>query len=63
MQWDAEVREAKVVAKLEIGAGDEVTLNYGASGERAERQRHLRERFGFECRCVLCSPGNIYSDG
>ena len=56
LQWDAEAKEATVIAKLEIGAGDEVTLNYGASGERSERQRHLRERFGFDCSCVLCTP-------
>jgi hypothetical protein len=58
LQWDAEMGEATVIAKIEIATGAEVTLNYGASGERADRQRHLRERFGFYCNCVLCAPGD-----
>ena len=37
-----------------IGAYDEITIDYGASGSRQERQRHLRDAFRFDCSCELC---------
>ena len=37
-----------------IAPGDEITIDYGASGSRQERQRHLRKAFRFDCSCELC---------
>ena len=40
-----------------IEAGEELTVSYLGQGgnERAVRQSALRDRFGFDCGCVLCS--------
>jgi hypothetical protein len=53
-EWDANEAVGKVVCKETVKPGTELTLNYGASGAFDERQRHLRERFGFVCGCALC---------
>ena len=44
-----------VKALRDIAMGTELTLDYGASGSRAERQRHLRQCFAFDCTCERCS--------
>ena len=53
--WDSARFEGTVVVKRPVPAGAEVTINYGAQGTRAERQWHLRERFGFDCGCERCA--------
>jgi hypothetical protein len=47
--------EMRVVAKREIGEGEEITISYGVE------TRELKEKFGFDCDCMKCNlvlPGN-----
>lgn len=44
-----------VTALRHIAPGEEITIDYGVSGSRVQRQRHLREHFSFECRCERCT--------
>lgn len=53
--WDEELQLGRLVAKGPIRATTEVTINYGAFGSRARRQRMLFRRFNFTCSCELCS--------
>ena len=46
-EWDPASSTGAVITKQCISNGTEVTLNYGATGSRAERQRYLLQRFGF----------------
>ena len=40
-----------------VNAGEELTNNYGVTqgANRVERQKYLKENFGFICKCNLCS--------
>ena len=53
-EWDAATGTGAVHVKKQIGVGEEITINYGATGTRDQRQRHLAARFGFDCACVRC---------
>ena len=45
-----------VQSTKDILAGEELTINYGVNeGAIAERQKYLKENFGFICKCNLCS--------
>ena len=48
-----------VKATRDIAAGEEITLNYGASGGRRERQRVLQARFRFVCTCERCQREEV----
>ncbi len=60
--WDADAETATVRATRAIAAGAEVTINYGAMGNRDERRRHLRLCFGFDCACPRCSADAAVRD-
>lgn len=38
-----------------IQKGQEITINYGHTGEREHRRAWLKERFKFDCACEVCS--------
>ena len=52
--WDDELMVGRLITKHPIPAGTEVTINYGAKGNREMRQQFLFDRFNFECACPLC---------
>jgi len=43
-----------VRATRDISPGVEVTINYGAEGDVAQRQQYLQTCFGFSCTCARC---------
>lgn len=54
--WNENIKRLTVHALRDIEAGQEITISYLAStSEYADRQRFLKEKFKFECRCELCS--------
>ena len=52
--WDPDAETATVSATRTIATGAEVLINYGAKGNRDDRQRHLKKCFGFDCECPRC---------
>jgi hypothetical protein len=54
--WNDNVGRLTIHALRDIEEGQEITISYLAStSEYAERQRFLREKFKFDCKCTLCS--------
>lgn len=54
--WNENIGQLTVHSLRDIEAGQEITISYLAStSEYAERQRYLKEKFKFECKCELCS--------
>jgi hypothetical protein len=50
------IRISAIHALRDIDVGQEITISYLASTvEFAERQRHLKEKSKFGCKCELCS--------
>lgn len=52
--WNSKTRLETIHAIREIKAGEEITISY-AEGPAHKRLMKLRDAFGFECRCELCS--------
>jgi hypothetical protein len=54
--WNENIKRLTIHALRDIEAGQEITISYLASpSEYAERQRFLKEKFKFDCKCELCS--------
>ena len=53
--WYSRDQAGVIRAARPIAPGDEICINYGASGPRAVRQRTLRRCFEFDCACPLCT--------
>jgi len=54
--WNENIGRLTIHALRDIEARQEITISYLAStSEYAERQRFLKEKFKFECKCELCS--------
>lgn len=53
--WNAQNREETVYAVRDIQPGTEITLSYHAGGPSTVRKALLKENFGFDCACELCS--------
>lgn len=54
--WNENIGRLTIHALRDIEPGNEITISYLAStSEYAERQRFLKEKFKFECKCELCS--------
>jgi hypothetical protein len=56
ISWSKALAKQTVHAMYEIAAGDEITVSYAHPGSVcAARRSHLRNKFGFDCTCVLCA--------
>lgn len=54
--WNENIGQLTIHALRDIEVGQEITISYLTStSEYTERQRFLKERFKFECKCELCS--------
>lgn len=54
--WNENIGELTVHALRDIDPGQGITISYlPSTSEFAERQRHLKEKFKFKCKCELCS--------
>ena len=54
--WNDNISRLTIHSLRDIEAGQEITTLYLANtSEYAERQRFLKEKFKFECKCELCS--------
>ncbi|KAK4113181.1 SET domain-containing protein [Canariomyces notabilis] len=54
--WNENIGRLTIHALRDIEEGQEITIHYmGSTGEYEERQRFLREKFRFDCKCQLCS--------
>ncbi|KAI1734551.1 hypothetical protein F4680DRAFT_437880 [Xylaria scruposa] len=52
--WNEETQHETIHATRDILAGEEILISY-ANGSSQARQSKLRESFGFQCSCELCS--------
>ncbi|KAI0447430.1 hypothetical protein F4803DRAFT_499645 [Xylaria telfairii] len=52
--WNEEAQHETIHATKVILAGEEILISY-ADGSSQARQRKLRESFGFQCSCGICS--------
>ncbi|TRX87804.1 hypothetical protein FHL15_011297 [Xylaria flabelliformis] len=52
--WNEEAQHETIHATRNILAGEEILISYANEPSQA-RQRKLRESFGFQCSCELCS--------
>ena len=52
--WHKQDEVGVIRASRPIKANEEITINYGVSGSRKERQASLRHCFNFHCRCERC---------
>lgn len=53
--WNEALGVETVHAVRTIGPGDELTLSYLAGGPSNERKQKLKQYFGFDCTCDICS--------
>lgn len=53
--WNNKRQDETVYAVREIPEGSEITLSYHAGGPSSARKKLLKENFGFDCACELCS--------
>ncbi|CAM1503773.1 Fc.00g013640.m01.CDS01 [Cosmosporella sp. VM-42] len=54
--WDSETDKLVTYAMRDIEEGEEITSSYiSGFAPFAYRKRHLKEIFGFDCQCGLCS--------
>lgn len=53
--WNSETKCETIHAIRYIKAGEEITISYDQGGPSESRHAHLKEAFGFDCNCALCS--------
>lgn len=53
--WNEKLKQQTVYAIHPIAEGEELYLSYLAGGTSEERKETLKEHFGFDCTCELCS--------
>ncbi|KAF2435328.1 SET domain-containing protein [Tothia fuscella] len=53
--WNTGRNQETVYAVRNIKKGEEITIAYTIGGTSAERKSRMKQFFGFECRCELCS--------
>ncbi|TVY68677.1 SET domain-containing protein [Lachnellula suecica] len=53
--WNPLLNQETVYAVRPIKAGEEITLSYHAGGPSNTRKEILKEGFGFDCTCEICS--------
>ncbi|KAJ5522090.1 hypothetical protein N7527_006205 [Penicillium freii] len=53
--WNSASGYENIYAVRFIKAGEEITIPYDHGGPSDERRRHLKDAFGFDCNCSICS--------
>ena len=53
--WNDDTKSETIHAIRDIKVGDEITISYDKGGPFDSRCTHLKEAFGFDCACSLCS--------
>ncbi|RDI85360.1 hypothetical protein Vi05172_g4826 [Venturia inaequalis] len=53
--WSSTRKQETAYAVRQIEAGEELTIAYTIGGPSQERKSRLKEFFGFDCRCEICS--------
>lgn len=53
--WNEDYEEETIHATKPIKAGEEITIDYSKADPSHIRQQQLRNSFGFDCQCTLCS--------
>ncbi|KAG6997745.1 SET domain-containing protein 5 [Physcia stellaris] len=53
--WNSDTRCVTIHAIHYIHAGEEITISYDKGGPSDTRQTHLKDAFGFDCNCSVCS--------
>jgi hypothetical protein len=56
--WNGDLRHETIHAICDIKAGEEITISYAEGQTSTKRATRLKNAFGFDCTCALCSfPG------
>ncbi len=53
--WNSDTKWETIHAIRYIKAGEEITISYDHGGPSDIRRAHLKDAFGFDCDCRLCS--------
>lgn len=53
--WNDDHKTETIHAIKPIQAGEEITIDYSHGDPSHIRQQHLRQSFGFDCQCTVCS--------
>ena len=53
--WNSDTKCETFHATSYINSGEEITISYDAGGPSDSRRMHLKDAFGFDCDCGLCS--------
>ncbi|KAL9032863.1 MAG: hypothetical protein Q9214_007779, partial [Letrouitia sp. 1 TL-2023] len=53
--WNPDSKCETIHAIRDIPAGEEITISYDKGGPSTSRRAHLRDAFGFDCACGVCS--------
>lgn len=53
--WNSDTQSETIHALRFIRSGEEITISYNNEGGSKSRRAKLKEHFGFDCTCVVCS--------
>ena len=53
--WNPDSNHETIHAICDILAGEEITISYDKGGPSTSRRVHLKDAFGFDCACWVCS--------
>ncbi|CAH0046640.1 unnamed protein product [Clonostachys solani] len=53
--WNSDTKIETIFAIRPINCGEEITITYDQGGPSAVRRASLKQSFGFQCSCVVCS--------
>ena len=53
--WNSDTDSETIHAIRCINAGEEITISYDKGGSSDTRRNHLKDAFGFDCNCSVCS--------
>jgi hypothetical protein len=53
--WNNDTQRETIHALRYIKSGGEITISYEGGGPSGPRRAHLKDAFGFDCKCSLCS--------
>lgn len=53
--WNSDTKCETIHSICDIKSGEEITISYDRGGPFDSRRAHLKDAFGFDCACSLCS--------